>query len=314
MSIVRELRNFAKNLTVMIVEDDKQLNEEIVNLAELFFKDVSFAYNGIEALEIYKHNPADIVITDITMPKMDGVVLSKKLKEINENQDIVIISAHRDMEFLVKLVDIGIKQLVYKPFDHQELIYRLLRVCEDKVLSLSLHTNVSVAEPKPALQKSVLPKNNSVSQKEKTALLDISDDMSYEIEYLIELGDELEHEIDNLYYGVNAQSIEMIASLLSKIYTTLSQMGATANIAVVIYEMSNFLSSIHLDTLTKEQKEKFVIMKYIGEDIVQFISSAFITQELSNISLIENSLRASLEQLKQNVFDGFLIEEDLELF
>ncbi len=314
MSIVKELKNFAKNLTVMIVEDDKQLNEEIVNLATLFFKDVSFAYNGIEALEIYKHNPADIVITDITMPKMDGVTLSKKLKEIDENQDILIISAHRDMEFLVKLIDVGIKQLVYKPFDHQELMYRLLRICEDKVLLLSLHSNASVAEPKPALQKSVLPKKNSVTQKEKTVLLDISDDMSHEIESLVELGDELEYEIDNLHHGINAQSIEMIASLLLKIYTTLSQMGATANIAVVIYEMSNFLSTIHLDTLTKEQKEKFVIMKYIGEDIVQFISSAFITQELSNVSLVENSLRASLEQLKQNVFDECLIEEDLELF
>ncbi len=317
MSIVKELKDFAKNLSVIIVEDDKALNEELVNVTELFFKRVFFAYNGVEALSIYKNNSIDIVITDITMPKMDGVVLSKNIKQINPNQDIVVISAHRDIEYLVKLVDIGIKQLIYKPFEHQELLYRLLRVCEDKVLSNSMDDYKKDCSSMIS-DKSTLNKNNenikTIYKHTNKTIFTLNAEINEDVEYLLELRDDLQTLVDEMHYGADAKDINAISALLSKIYTLLSQIGATANISIVIFELSNFLESINFELLSDEQKSKFSMLEFIYEDIAKFIDLVFVKKEVCDTSYLEDSLRSSIEQLKQSIFDDFLAEEELELF
>ncbi|ABB44246.1 response regulator receiver domain protein (CheY-like) [Sulfurimonas denitrificans DSM 1251] len=317
MSIVKELKDFAKNLSVIIVEDDKALNEELVGVTELFFKRVFFAYNGVEALSIYKNNNIDIVITDITMPKMDGVVLSRNLKQINPNQDIVVISAHRDIEYLVKLVDIGIKQLIYKPFDHQELLYRLLRVCEDKVLSNKMD---EYKEDCSSLLNTTTVANNSIQNKkaiyknQNRTILHLNSEMEQDIEYLLELRDDLENLVNELHYGVEVSVINGISSVLSKIYTLLSQIGATTKISVVIFELANFLESINFELLSDEQKSKLEMMEFIYDDIAKFVDLIFVKREVQDTSYLEDSLRSSLSQLKQSVFNDFLVEEEFELF
>lgn len=302
MSIVKELKDFAKNLSVIIVEDDKALNEELVNVAELFFKRVFFAYNGVEALAIYKNNSIDIVITDITMPKMDGVVLSKNLKQINPNQDIVIISAHRDIEYLVKLVDIGIKQLIYKPFDHQELLYRLLRVCEDKVLSNGMDDYKKDCSSMIS-DKSTLNKNHenikTIYKHTNKTIFTLNSEMNEDIEYLLELRDDLQTLVDGIHYGADAKDINAISALLSKIYTLLSQIGATTNISIVIFELANFLESINFELLSDEQKSKLSMIEFIYDDIAKFIDLVFVKKEVQDTSYLEDSLRSSLTQLKQ---------------
>jgi DNA-binding response OmpR family regulator len=133
MSILKELSFFGKNYSILVVEDDKELNNELMEVCQLFFKSVDFAYDGQEALEKYKNNHFnyDIVLSDITMPKMNGVVLSREIKSLKRNQDILILSAHNEMNYLIDLIDIGISQFVTKPFEQNELLFRLLKICEN---------------------------------------------------------------------------------------------------------------------------------------------------------------------------------------
>lgn len=316
--ITRELKNFARNLSVIIVEDDKVLNEEIVNLAKLFFKDVYYAYNGVEALEIYQNNRVDIVITDITMPKMDGVALSARLKQINPSQDIVIISAHRDIDYLVKLIDIGIKQLIYKPFDHQELLYRLLRVCEDFVLlnkSNELEANsLLFPSPKHKEESKTEESLKEFPKKTQSSSLVFSSEFDDDIEYILELRDDLEYHIDMLYNGVEIKHLQKISSLFSKMYTILSQINATAAMSIAVFELANFLENIDFFSLNDEQKSKLKTIEFMYEDISKFIQLVFISQEVKDTAYLESSLRSSVNQLKRDIFDDFLIEEELELF
>lgn len=133
MSILKELSLFAKNYSILIVEDQSELNNELVEICQLFFKSVDYAFDGQEALEIFLKNPNkfDIILSDITMPKTNGVILSREIKSINRNQNIVILSAHNEVQYLVDLIDIGINQFVSKPFEEKELLFRLLKVCEN---------------------------------------------------------------------------------------------------------------------------------------------------------------------------------------
>lgn len=133
MSILKELSLFARNYSILIVEDQKELNSELVEICQLFFKEVDSAFDGIEALNKVKNNfeKYDIVLSDITMPEMNGVKLAREIKTINRNQNIIILSAHNEMEYLIELIDIGISQFIAKPFEEKELLFRLLKVCEN---------------------------------------------------------------------------------------------------------------------------------------------------------------------------------------
>ena len=83
MNIITELKTFGKDLTILIAEDDAALNEQLIELLKIFFKKVYFAYDGADALEIYKNNHIDILLSDITMPRLNGVELCREVKNIN---------------------------------------------------------------------------------------------------------------------------------------------------------------------------------------------------------------------------------------
>lgn len=131
MNVVSDLKTFAKNLTLLIAEDDVALNAELNDLLGLFFKEVVSTYDGEEALNIYKNKHYDIILSDITMPKMNGIELATEVKNIYREQHIVILSAHTELNYLIPLIDIGINQFVAKPFETENLLYRVLRVAEE---------------------------------------------------------------------------------------------------------------------------------------------------------------------------------------
>ena len=114
---IKELATKTKQFSVLYVEDEEIVRNQMTMILSMLFKEVDSAVDGEEGLEKYKSNPNkyDLIITDITMPKMDGLELSQKIKEINSSQKIVIISAHREDEFLSKIKEIGIDGIIFKP-------------------------------------------------------------------------------------------------------------------------------------------------------------------------------------------------------
>lgn len=125
-----ELRFFASSLSILVVEDDKELNESLKELLETFFKRVDTAKDGVEALNKYKINRYDIVLTDINMPLMSGLELSKEIKVLNYEQVILVLSAYID-DFVIDLIEIGIQGLILKPFETEKFIVTLCRNCEN---------------------------------------------------------------------------------------------------------------------------------------------------------------------------------------
>ena len=319
MNISKELKNFAKDLSILIVEDDVVLNNQLVEIASLFYKKVSFAYDGEEGLASYKKTPADIVVTDITMPKMDGIDMSKKIKYINDSQPIIIVSAHCHLEYVTKIVDIGIKQFIRKPFDDNELLYRLLKVSEEVVLTnatkenptLIFQTPVKISdatiEEEPPLYKDKLNANSFMNT--------FKYDIQMDIEYLLELNEDFEKYIDLIYiHTLKEEYLLEIIFILKKMYTTISQMPPLVGMALVIFDLASFLESIDLQTLEDAQIEKLSILEFIYDDISKFLTLVFVEEEASDINYLEDSLRSSIQQLKQNVLNIKPQEEEFELF
>ncbi|PTB87958.1 hypothetical protein C9925_00890 [cyanobacterium G8-9] len=123
----RTLYEQTKTLSVLLVEDFEPLRREMIEVLEDLFQHVISASDGKEALELYEdvikeNNMAiDLVISDIQMPNMDGVILTQEIRELNADQPIIILSAHTDSEYLLKLINMGISKFLTKPIQQDEL-------------------------------------------------------------------------------------------------------------------------------------------------------------------------------------------------
>ena len=131
---IKKLLNFSQSLNVLFVEDNNEVKIQLFKFFKNFFPNIDDANNGEEALEKFNkfkkinNRFYDLIITDISMPKLDGIELSKELIKINPNQLILVVSAHTESEKLLELLNIGIYKFIQKPVDYETLINSLSSV------------------------------------------------------------------------------------------------------------------------------------------------------------------------------------------
>jgi len=121
MSSIDKLREIAKKFSVLYVEDEKQVRDEVAIYFKKFFKSVSKAENGEEGFKLFKKGNFDIVITDIMMPKMNGIQLAKEIKKINPEQEIVVISAYTETDYFIDFIKIGVSGYIIKPINYKQV-------------------------------------------------------------------------------------------------------------------------------------------------------------------------------------------------
>lgn len=97
-----------------------------------FFSQVLTASHGEEGLHLYRENPdVDIVISDISMPVMDGLEMIRFIKAIKKEQRIILISAHGDADNLLEAIELEVNHYLIKPVYRKKLIqtlYRMVRI------------------------------------------------------------------------------------------------------------------------------------------------------------------------------------------
>ncbi len=125
-----------KDLNLLFVEDYAELRENSIEILENYFAYCEGAIDGKHGLEQYeayhdRHKKHfDLVITDIKMPEMDGISLTKEIYKCNEEQAIIVLSAHHESEYLLTLINLGIEQFITKPIDHDNMLTILYKVCK----------------------------------------------------------------------------------------------------------------------------------------------------------------------------------------
>lgn len=109
-----------EDISILCVEDDELTAKIMCEILKQKFGKVLLAHNGLEALELYKTDKPDIVLTDIMMPKLNGLELIKKLKKIDENQKIAVITAYNENEYFEEVKTLGVKEYIFKPIDKNQ--------------------------------------------------------------------------------------------------------------------------------------------------------------------------------------------------
>jgi len=114
-----------QDLTILYVEDDIDTQKLIKRILDSSAKEVYIASDGVEGLEMYKEKQPDIVLTDICMPNMNGLDMSKEIKEINPKQPIAIFTAFDNPEYLKQASELEIGTYILKPFDNEQFFNSL---------------------------------------------------------------------------------------------------------------------------------------------------------------------------------------------
>ncbi len=117
MADLLSLKEKTKNLSVLYVEDSPILQKKMTIFLGKLFKIVYQANNGVEGLQSFQHDKPDIIITDLDMPEMNGHEMIKKIKDIDENANIIIYSAYADSENLLESIHNGVVDFIPKPVD-----------------------------------------------------------------------------------------------------------------------------------------------------------------------------------------------------
>jgi DNA-binding NtrC family response regulator len=118
----------------LIVDDEAGIRDLLVNLLEMIGFETRAAADGEEALQIYKKRPADIVISDMMMPKMGGLDLLFELKQIDPDVIFILITGYPSIETAIDAIKRGARDYITKPFNIDEITIKIDRVLLERSL------------------------------------------------------------------------------------------------------------------------------------------------------------------------------------
>ena len=325
MDNTKELIKYAKHQKILLVEDDKVLNDNLYNTLTNLYGIVEKAYDGEEALEIFKQNRFDLIITDIKMPKMDGITLTKEIKKIHYDKAIIIMSAHNENSFLIDLINEGVDGFLLKPLIYTNLLNTLHKISKNifykkeyekirikKLIAIFLESkdarkpnNTETFEFTKQIKEST--QNQDKHDKNSSAInylknLSQGNDLFLEIQYAIDdltdLNDDFENEIETMNLGNNVEvCLINIVDILNKYYTTLSNINGFAEVAQTINNFATELKELNYQDLNDQQKESVLMLEFVKNDIKTFIDKTLVNKSVDGIDYFKDSLSNSVNDL-----------------
>jgi two-component system response regulator AtoC len=120
---------------VLIADDEKNIRESIAAYIAAEGMETAVAADGAEARALLEEEAFECLVLDLRMPKVDGLTLLSWLQESGPPVPVIVISAYGDVRDAVQAMKLGARDYLVKPFDPEELVMRLRRVLEEKVLA-----------------------------------------------------------------------------------------------------------------------------------------------------------------------------------
>lgn len=205
-----------KNINLLFVEDDDILREQYGYTLRSFFSEVIEARNGIEALERFSNHTIHCIISDIVMPDMNGLELTREIRYIDQKIPIILLSSHPTQENLLAAVKLNLVDFLIKPASYTD-IKTALSNCADKMikdglLNVSLSDNITYS----SLNKSFLRHDVTYPLTKKESLL---------IELLIKYRGKIvtKERIEEIVYPHEEMSNPALKNLVLKLRKKLSE-------------------------------------------------------------------------------------------
>lgn len=129
------LNRSTENIKLLYVEDDEIARENAVEYLENYFNTIYEASNAIDALKLYKEHKPNIIISDISMPKLNGLEFVKEIRKTDKKTQIILVTAFCTKEYLLEAIELGLVKYLVKPVEENSLKEALNlcleAICED---------------------------------------------------------------------------------------------------------------------------------------------------------------------------------------
>lgn len=140
---MQEVKEFIKSLNILYVEDEVQAREISTKIFNRFFNNVDACENGLEGYLKFqqKHiqnEKYDLIISDINMPKMDGIEMIEKIREIDQDVPVIFVTARNESNVLLKAIQLNVVNYLIKPMEIDEINKVILKTCEKLYLKSSI--------------------------------------------------------------------------------------------------------------------------------------------------------------------------------
>lgn len=142
MDDIDDIIKKSQPLHLLYVEDNEEARESKLLILREFFSKITIAVNGEEGLQKFNDNEIDIVITDINMPKLNGLDMAQQMKNMNSAIPILVLSAYNDVEYFTQSIKIGIDGYLLKPIDIKQFIEVLRKVINRLYLEEEVRNNI----------------------------------------------------------------------------------------------------------------------------------------------------------------------------
>jgi len=129
---INKLVNITQTLRVLYVEDNLDARESTLGMLDTFFNNIVVGVDGEDGLDKFNNSQEsfDIIITDINMPKLNGLEMIKKIREKDDKVYILILSAHKESGYHKNSMGIGANAVILKPIEIDNFLSLLSALCE----------------------------------------------------------------------------------------------------------------------------------------------------------------------------------------
>ena len=234
---------------VLIVDDEKYVRMGIksdTDWALIGCEVVGEASNGLEALEVAENTRPDLVVSDIRMPKMDGIELAEKLIEKYPNVKVIFLTAYNEFEYARQAVRIGVSDYLLKPFSDGELEGSIQRL-------LHLHPNAPASSSELEEQLIPLKKKEEVSNRYVSAAIEYIEDHYPDSDFSL---------------GALAESMSVSEGHISRLFK------AETDISINNY-LTKYRIKMAMDYLKDVQVKVYEVAEKVGYQDIAYFSNTF---------------------------------------
>jgi two-component system response regulator YesN len=234
---------------VLIVDDEKYVRMGIksdTDWALIGCEVVGEASNGLEALEVAENTRPDLVVSDIRMPKMDGIELAEKLIEKYPNVKVIFLTAYNEFEYARQAVRIGVSDYLLKPFSDGELEGSIQRL-------LHLHPNAPASSTELEEQLIPLKKKEEVSNRYVSAAIEYIEDHYPDSDFSL---------------GALAESMSVSEGHISRLFK------AETDISINNY-LTKYRIKMAMDYLKDVQVKVYEVAEKVGYQDIAYFSNTF---------------------------------------
>ncbi len=271
---------YTKKMSILYVEDDKLIREVFSRILKKYTQTLFVAENGLNGLNIYEQFEPDIIITDIEMPIMNGLEMSAKIRESDNDIPIILTTAYNDEKIFLEAIDIGVDKFLIKPIEMPKLQKSVFKIAKDVYLK-------NEAKKRFAIEKRLKAKELRELQI-KNKYITLAQQAAFEKEKLIIKDDSKELNIEcKIYYKpleILSGDIYGVCKINDKctLFYIIDSMGKGLSAAVTATLSAAFINrAIVIST----GKNSFALDKLIY-DYSEYIKSYLLEYESVSLSFI----------------------------